>query len=83
MAILVFLLAFAIPVYLLYRFDSHSWIWHVLAIAAALGLGFVPTPPEWKTKTFDLLFGSVFMFLLVWGIGRLLPVVRHHHAKHA
>ena len=83
MAILVYLLAFGIPVYLLYRFDSHSWLWHALAIAAAVGLGFVPTPPEWKTKTFDLLFGSVFMFLLVWGIGGLLPVVRHHHARHA
>jgi hypothetical protein len=83
MAILVFLLAFAIPVYLLYRFGSHSWIWHTLALAAALGLGFLPTPPEWKTKTFDLLFGSVFMFLLVWGIGGLLPVVRHHRARHA
>jgi len=28
-------------------------------------------------------FGSVFVFLMVWGIGGLLPVVRHHHARHA
>jgi hypothetical protein len=83
MAILIYLLAFGLPVYLLYRFDSHSWIWHAFAIAAALVLGFVPTPPEWKTKTFDLLFGSVFVFLLVWGVGGLLPVGRHHHARHA
>ena len=83
MAILVYLLAFGLPVYLLLRFDSHSWIWHALAIAAALALGFVPTPPEWKTKTFDLLFGSVFVFLMVWGIGGLLPILRHHHARHA
>jgi hypothetical protein len=83
MAILVFLPAFVIPVYLLYQFGSNSWVWHALAIAVAIGLGFVPTPPEWKTKTFDLVFGSVFVFLVVWGIGGLLPVVRHHHARHA
>lgn len=83
MAIVAFLLAFAVPIYLLYQFNSHSWVWHVLAILAALSLGFVQTPPEWKTKTFDLLFGSAFVFLLTWGIGGLLPVVRHHHQRHA
>jgi hypothetical protein len=83
MATLAFLLAFGIAVYLLYRFHSHSWFWHALAIAAALSLGFVQTPPEWKTKTFDLLFGSAFVFLLVWGIGGLLPINRHHHHGHA
>ena len=83
MTILVFLLAFVIPIYLLYQFHSHSWIWHVLAIAAALTLGFIPTPLEWKTKTFDLLFGGVFLFLLTWGIGGLLPIARHHHERHA
>ncbi len=83
MAILVYLLAFAIPVFLLARFRSHSWICHALALAAALGLGFLPTPPEWKTKTFDLLFGAAFLFLLVWGIGGLLPVRSRHHEKHA
>jgi len=31
----------------------------------------------------DMLFGSVFVFLLVWGIGGLLPVGRHHHPRHA
>jgi hypothetical protein len=83
MAFLAFLLAFGIPVYLLYHFHSQSWFWHVLAIVAALSLGFVQTPPEWKSKTFDLLFGSTFVFLLVWGVGGLLPVFHHHHEKHA
>jgi len=83
MAILAFLLAFGIPCYLLYRFHSQSWVLHVLAIAAALSLGFVQTPPEWKTKTMDLVFGFAFVFLLVWGVGGLLPVFRHHHHKHA
>ena len=30
-----------------------------------------------------LLFGSTFVFLLVWGVGGLLPVFHHHHEKHA
>jgi len=55
---------------------------HVPAIGAAFGLGFVQTPPEWNSLTHDLLFGSTITFLLVWGIGGLLPVWGHH-VKHA
>jgi hypothetical protein len=82
LAVLVYLLAFAIPAYLLYQFHSRAWYWHVLAILAALGFGFVQTPPEWKSPTSDLLIGGVFLFLLVWGLGGLLTT-RPHHEKHA
>jgi len=78
----IYLIAIAIPVLLLYHFHSAAWYWHVLAIVAALALGFVPTPAELKTTTFDLLFGSVFIFLMVWGIGGLI-VFHPHHEKHA
>jgi hypothetical protein len=78
MPILVFLLAFSIPAYLAYRFHSHSWIWHALAIAAALVLGFVPMPPEWQSKTFDLILGATVASLIVWGITGLFAVERHH-----
>jgi hypothetical protein len=82
LAIAVYILAIGIPVYLLYHFHSSAWYWHVLAIVIALALGFVPTPAEYKSTTFDLMFGGVFIFLMVWGIGGLI-VFRPHHEKHA
>lgn len=82
LAVLVYLLAFAIPLFLLYRYHSLAWYWHALAILAALGMGFIQTPPEWKSQTFDLLFGAVFVVLAVWGIGGLVAF-RWHREKHA
>jgi hypothetical protein len=81
-AVLVYLLAIGLPIFLLNRFRSQAWYWHLLAIAAGLALGFVPSPPEIKTATFDLIFGATFIFLMVWGIGGLL-VFRPHREKHA
>ena len=83
--VLVYLLAIGIPAFLLYRFHSQSWPWHVLAIAAAFGLGFMPTPPAWKTIGFDLAFGFGFIFLLAWGFGGLVMYRPHgsHRHKHA
>ena len=85
LAVLIYLLAIGIPWFLLYHFRSQNWYWHLLAIAAALGLGFVPTPPAWKTETFDLVFGFTFILLLVWGIGGLVVFRPHrpHHERHA
>lgn len=85
LAVLIYLLAIGIPVYLLYRFRSQSWYWHVLAILAAVGVGFAPTPPTWRTEAFDLLFGFAFIVLLVWGIGGLVVFRPHYprHEKHA
>ena len=80
-AILAYLLAICIPVYLLRHFHAKAWYWHVLATMGALGLGTVPTPPEWKTAGMDLGFGFVFVLLLIWGLGGLLssrpPRERH------
>ena len=81
-AVLVYLLAIGIPVFLLYHFHSRAWWLHVLAIVAALALGFVPIPSDTRTATLDLLFGAVFIFLMVWGIGGLI-VFHPHHEKHA
>ena len=84
LAVLVYLLAFAIPAYLLYLFRSQSWYWHALAILAALALGLVPTPPDWKTAGFDLAFGFAMVALLVWGIGGMVVYRPHRHwEKHA
>jgi len=72
MAVLVYLLAISIPVYLLHHFHPQAWYWHVLAILCALGIGLIPTPPAWKTTASDLIFGFVMSLLLVWGVGGLL-----------
>jgi hypothetical protein len=82
LAVLVYLLAVGVPIFLLYHFRSQSWYWHVLAILAALGLGFVPTPVTWKTAGVDVGFGFLFILLLVWGVGGLV-VFRPHREKHA
>jgi hypothetical protein len=83
MVILVYSVAFALPIYLLYAIHSRPWYLHGLAIVAALVLGIVEMPPEWKGVAFDLAFGGVIVFLLVWGLGGLYPAHRHHHEKHA
>ena len=85
LAFLVYLVAVAVPVYFLYTFHSQAWYWHLLATLAALAVGLVPTPPDWKTTGLDLVFGFCVTFLLVWGIGGLVTG-RSHHAhweKHA
>ena len=82
MAVLVYLLAIGIPVCLLHHFHSQAWYWHVLAVLGGLGIGLVPTPPEWKTAVFDMAFGFVMVLLLVWGLGGLM-LWRSHHEKHA
>jgi len=82
MAVLVYLLAMGIPVYLLLHFHSQPWYWHGLAVLAALGIALIPTSPEWNTAASDLLFGFVIGLLLVWGLGGfVLP--RSHRHKHA
>ncbi len=82
LAILVYAAAVAIPVYLLYRFRSLGWFWHLLAIAAAVAMGFVSIPPEIQGRSFDLSFGFTLVVLLLWGFGGLfLP--RRHRVKPA
>jgi len=81
MAVLVFLFAIGVPVFLLRRWHSQAWYWHALAILAAMGIGFIPTSPDWKIAEFDLAFGFVILFLLVWGFGGLLRW-RPHRERH-
>jgi hypothetical protein len=80
----VYVAALAAPLLLLYFYRSRAWYWHMLAVIGAFVLGFVPTPPAWKTPALDMAFGVTFIFLLVWGIGGLLMFhqPRGHH-KHA
>ncbi|MEO8596036.1 MAG: hypothetical protein ABI759_22130 [Candidatus Solibacter sp.] len=86
LAVLVYLLAMGLPIYLLYRFHTQSWYWHVLSLGGAVGLGFVPIPIWLQKPEFDLLFGFTFLTLMIWGAGGLiLPHTPHsgHHENHA
>lgn len=82
LAVLVYLAAMALPLWLLHRFGSQSWLLHGLAISATVFLGFVPTSVAFKGAMVDLAFGYAFIFLMVWGIGGLV-VYRPHLHRHA
>ena len=82
LAVLVYLLAMGIPIFLLYRFHSQAWYWHTLSVLAAVGLGFTPIPIEFQKPEFDLLFGFGFITLMIWGAGGLILYRPHHHTPH-
>jgi hypothetical protein len=82
LAVLVYLLAMGIPIFLLYRFHSQTWYWHTLSVLAAIGLGFLPIPFTLQKPGFDLLFGFVFIVLMIWGAGGLILFRTHHHTPH-
>jgi hypothetical protein len=85
LAVLVYAAAIAIPAFLLHRFHSLSWYWHVLAILAGLSLGLLPMPPEFQKRGADLVFGFFFVALMAWGVGGLFVAHPHrpHSARHA
>lgn len=87
LAVLVYLLAMGIPIYLLYHFHSQPWYWHTLAVLTAIALGFLPIPIALQKPEFDLLFGFTFIVLTIWGAGGLLLFRTHpdtpHRQKHA
>jgi len=87
LAVLVYLLAMGIPIYLLYHFHSQAWYWHAFAVLAGVGLGFIPIPFELQKPGFDLLFGFTFIVLVIWGAGGLILFRPHeekaHREKHA
>ena len=82
-AVLAYLAALAIAVYLLQRFGSAHWSWHILSIVAALAMGLMPSPERLQGPVLDLAFGLVFIFLMAWGIGGLVAFRPHHRHKHA
>jgi hypothetical protein len=79
LAVLAYLLAIGIPVYILYRFGSAGWYWHALAVVAAIALGMVPTPMRWQAPIFDMALGFGLVAMLVWGIGGFMA---HPHGQH-
>ena len=74
--------ALVLPIYLLYRFRSQAWYWHVLAVIVALVIGLMPGTALLQTLGGSMLYGFVFVVLMLWGIGGLIPF-RRLRAKHA
>jgi hypothetical protein len=72
----------ALPIFLLYRFRSQAWYWHVLAVIVALVIGLMPGTALLQTLGGSMLYGFVFVVLMLWGIGGLIPF-RRLRAKHA
>lgn len=68
----------ALALLLVYMFHSR-WYWHVLSILAAFGVGLTPPLPGLDGPIRDLLYGSVFFFLLVWGLAE--PFVHRFHRR--
>ncbi len=79
--VLSYLAALAAAVFLLWRFSHVKWVWHLAALAIAIGIGFMPPVKDLPGALYDLLIGSAFLFLLIWGVGeavfRMLHLPRH------
>jgi hypothetical protein len=71
----------ALSAWLLWRFSHIRWYWHLMSIVLAFGIGLMPMKESWNRPSFDLIVGSVFLFLLFWGAGewafRWFHVHRH------
>jgi len=72
----------ALPIYLLYQFRSQAWYWHVLAVIVALVIGLMPGTALLQTLGGSMLYGFVFVALVLWGVGGLIPFKRLRN-KHA
>ena len=76
---LVYALASAAAIFLLWRFSHVSWYWHGLAVVTAVALGFMPPMRGAGTPVYDMAIGTLFLLLLVWGIGELAFKMFHIH----
>ena len=74
---LVYIGAFGLALLLLFELRTVRWPWHLLSIAAALAIGFMPPVISSPGPTYDLVVGACFLILMVWGIGA--PLFHHHH----
>ena len=68
---IVFVFDVALPIFLLRRFRS-AWPWHVLAVAAAVAIGFAPGTALLNSVPGTFVYGSVVMILLILGFGGLI-----------
>ena len=53
---------------LLFLKGPRRWYWHILSLLVGLGVGLMPVPAKLNTPQGSMIIGSVFTFLLVWGV---------------
>jgi hypothetical protein len=66
----------ALALLLVYLFHCR-WYWHVLSVLAALGVGLTPPVSGFEGPARDMVYGSAFLFLLVWGAAE--PFIHRFH----
>ena len=81
-AVVIYLAALCLPIYVLFQFGSQAWYWHAMAVLGALALGLIPMPLWLQSQALDLALGFAFVALIVWGAGGLI-LFRTHHEKRA
>jgi hypothetical protein len=53
---------------LLFLKGPSRWYWHILSVLLGLGVGLTPVPAKLNTPQGSMIIGSVFTFLVVWGV---------------
>ena len=71
-------LSVVLALLLVYLFHSR-WYWHVLSVLAACGVGLTPPIPVLTGPVRDMIYGTLFLFLLVWGCAE--PFVHPFHRR--
>jgi hypothetical protein len=84
MVLLIYGAMAVLALVLLYWFHA-NWYWHALSVVVALIIGMmppdmIPVPAAWG-MTRDIILGSVFTFLVIWGLAA--PLFRRHHQTQA
>jgi hypothetical protein len=70
-----------LSLFLLWHFGTTRWFWHVLSVAAALTIGFIPGNEFWSRPEMTLLTGWFFVALFIWGAAAP-AFTPHHHTFH-
>ena len=60
--------SFLLALILLFFKRAQRWYWHILSLLVGLGIGLMPIPAQLNTPRGSLIIGSVFTFLVVWGV---------------
>ena len=84
MVLLIYGAVAVLALVLLYCFHV-KWYWHALSVIVALLIGMmppdmIPVPAAWGA-TRDIIVGSLFTFLMIWGLAA--PLFRQHHQAQA
>lgn len=78
--LLSYVLASLLAIFALYWCGKAKWQWHLLSFAAAICIGIMPPLPYWSGPAYDIGVGSLFLFLLIWGVGE--PIYDALHLPH-